>query len=305
MVLVMVVAGCQSQSADRSASDAASTAQTTPGLPDTPQTETDTDTAAGEARSGTQQPSSVAMLEELLLFFPAKHPEGNWQPPELSFEDVWFTSEDGVELHGWYCPHEHPRAVILFAHGNAGNLSHRAPLLVDLHHKLRVSVMIFDYRGYGRSEGSPSVPGVIEDGRAARAALAEQAGVEEKDIVLMGRSLGGAVVAQLAGEAPARGLILESTFSSLRDVAAHHYPMFAWLVSRNRLNSVSAIGQFEGPLLQSHGDADRVVPYSLGRRLYEAANEPKRFVTIPGGDHNDPPTSRYYDELDLFLDSLP
>jgi fermentation-respiration switch protein FrsA (DUF1100 family) len=244
-------------------------------------------------------------LDELLLFFPSRYPRGNWQPKHLDFADVWFTAADKTRIHGWYCPHKDARAVVLYAHGNGGNLSDRGHLLAYLQDHLRVSVLIFDYRGYGRSEGTPSVAGILQDARAARAFLARHAGVKESEIVLMGRSLGGAVVAQLAGEKPPRGLVLESTFSSLREVASHHYPRLAWLVPANKLDSVAQLGRYHGPLLQSHGQADRTIPYALARKLFRAANEPKQFVTIPGGDHNDPQTAEYYKELDRFLDTLP
>lgn len=174
-----------------------------------------------------------------------------------------------------------------------------------LQKELRVAALIFDYRGYGRSEGVASVEGILKDGRAARAFLAHRAGIEPARIVLMGRSLGGAVVVQLAVEAAPRGLILENTFSSLKDAAAYHLPQLAWLVPTNKLNSAARITAYKGPLLQSHGDADRTIPYALGRKLFEAANEPKWFVTIPGGDHNDRQSGEYYRRLNRFLDTLP
>ena len=151
--------------------------------------------------------------EESLLFFPAKYPDGIWHPAGLDFDDAWITAADGVRIHGWYIPCENPRAVALFAHGNGGNLSHREDYYRALH-QLGVAVLAFDYRGYGRSEGSPTEAGILADGRAARTWLAERAGIPESQIVLMGESLGGAVAVHLASEAPARALILENTFSS-------------------------------------------------------------------------------------------
>jgi hypothetical protein len=240
-----------------------------------------------------------------LIFFPTAYPAGDWQPPGIEFEDLYFTAADGTHLHAWYLPHENPRAVLLFAHGNAGNLSDRGPVVAFLRERLRLSVMIFDYRGYGRSEGSPNEEGILMDARAARAALAQKAGVSETEIVLMGRSIGAAVMVDLAARDGARALILESTFTSLPDVASWHY---AWLpvkrFMRTRLDSLSKIKDYHGPLLQSHGDADTIVPYTLGRQLFEAANEPKRFITISGRDHNDPQTEEYYQALDKFLDEV-
>ena len=244
-------------------------------------------------------------LDELLLFYPTKYPAGNWKPHGLAFEDAWFSAEDGTRLHGWYCPCDNPRAVVLIAHGNAGNLSFLNGQVKYFLEDLRVSTLVFDYRGYGRSEGDPNVEGIIQDARAARTFLAHRAEVGLSDIVLMGRSLGGAVVVQLAAEVPPRGLILESTFSSFRDVAAHHYPRLAWLVPATKLNSIAQLSRYDGPLLQSHGDADRTIPYELGLKLFEAAKGPKQFVRIPGGDHNDPQSSEYLQRLEQFVANLP
>src|SRR5262249_54076753 len=152
-------------------------------------------------------------LDELLLFAPSKYPKGNWKPAGLDFEDAWFSAADGTRLHAWYCPCPDARAVLLYAHGNAGNLALYGSLLKYFQKELRVTTLVFDYRGYGRSEGTPTVEGVLQDARAARAFLARQAGVKEGEVVLMGRSLGGAVAVALAGEDGARGLIVESTFS--------------------------------------------------------------------------------------------
>jgi uncharacterized protein len=247
----------------------------------------------------------VQTLDELLLFFPSKHPVGNWKPDGLQFEDAWFSALDGTRLHGWYCPCENARAVVLFAHGNAGNLSHRAQRLKYLHDELRVTTLIFDYRGYGRSEGTPRVEGVLEDARAARKSLAGRAGVNESQVVLWGESVGGAVAVQLASEGGARGLILESTFSSLRDVASVHYPRAAWLIPADKLDSASRIGSYNGPLLQSHGDVDRTIPIALGLKLFEAAKGRKQFVRMEGNDHNDEPSTDYLRELDRFIGDLP
>jgi fermentation-respiration switch protein FrsA (DUF1100 family) len=140
--------------------------------------------------------------------------------------------------------------------------------------RLNASVLVFDYRGYGKSEGTPSEAGLLADARAARRWLAARTGVAERDIVVVGKSLGGGVAVDLAAKDGARALILESTFPSLPEVAAHHVPWLPthWLMN-TRLNSVAQIGNYHGPLLQSHGDADRTIPYEMGRKLFDAANE--------------------------------
>ncbi len=240
-------------------------------------------------------------IDELLLFFPSKFPNGDWNPKDLQFKDVFFSAEDGTKLHGWYCPADDARAVVLVAHGNAGHVASRASWIRHLQTRAKVSVFMFDYRGYGRSEGTPTVEGVIQDAIAARAKLCELAAVKESEIFLMGESLGGAIVVQLAADSPPRGLILQSTFSSLRDVANVHYPKLSWLVPPKKLDSVAQIVRYRGPLLQSHGSADRTIPYSSGEKLYRAANEPKQIVTIEGADHNDWLTDSYLKHLDEFI----
>jgi fermentation-respiration switch protein FrsA (DUF1100 family) len=240
-------------------------------------------------------------IDELFLFFPSKYPDGEWNPPDLQFEDVWFKAADGTRLHGWYCPCDDPRATLLIAHGNGGHLAHRADFLKYLQSHLHVATFMFDYRGYGRSEGKPTVDGILKDARAARAWLADRADVKETEIVLMGESLGGAVAVHLAAESPPRGLILQSTFSSLRDVAEVHYSKLSWFVPRDKLNSVSKIPQFKGPLLQSHGTADKIIPITSGEKLFQAANNPKTFVRLDGADHNDWLTEEYLRQLDAYL----
>ena len=200
---------------------------------------------------------------------------------------------------GEYSSRRHRRA-----RGNAGNVALWADVLRILHDRMGVTAMGFDYRGYGRSEGTPSEAGVLADARAARTWLAQRAGIAENQIVLMGRSLGGAVAVDLAADG-ARGLVLESTFTSMPEVGHATLP---WLpvrtVMQTQFNSLAKIGSYHGPLLQSHGTADRLIPYAMGRQLFAAANEPKQFVAIPGGDHNDPQTDAYYAALFEFLGRL-
>ena len=168
-----------------------------------------------------------------------------------------------------------------------------------------VAVLVFDYRGYGRSEGTPSEAGLLQDARAARAWLAQKTGVAESEVVLMGRSLGGGVVVDLAANDGARALILQSTFTSLPKAAASH-PLLApaSLLMENHFDSLTKIANYHGPLLVSHGDADRVIPVAQGKRIFSAANEPKKFFLVTGGDHNDPEPAEYHQLLDQFLDDL-
>ena len=264
-----------------------------------------TETAQQDTPSEQQNRSNVRTLDELLMFQPTKYPHGDWQPAGLDFTDVWITSKDGTRLHGWYCPAESPKAVMLYFHGTGGNLAGRTSTLKFLQEELIVSVLIFDYRGYGRSDGKATVAGAIEDAQDARAELAKLAGIDESDVVLLGRSLGGAIAIQLAADAPPRGLIVESSFSSLREVAREHFPKLAWLVPKNKLDSELAIADVRCPLLQSHGDADRVISFESGRCLFAAAKQPKQFVVLTGLGHNDRPTREYYAAMADFLERLP
>jgi fermentation-respiration switch protein FrsA (DUF1100 family) len=241
-------------------------------------------------------------LDERLLFFPTTFPAGNWKPKDLQFDDVVFESKDKTLLHGWYCPCENPRAVILMTHGNAGHVADRAPLLRYLQSKARIAVFVFDYRGYGKSEGTPTVEGVLDDARAARSQLRWMASLKDSEMLLMGESLGGAIAVQLAAESAPRGLILQSTFSSLRDVADVHFPALSWLVPEDKLNSCSAIQRYAGPLLQSHGTADRTIPLPLAEKLYAAGNEPKQFIKIPRADHNNWINDDYLSQLNSFIE---
>ena len=249
----------------------------------------------------------MMFFERSLIFFTMKYPGGDWKPIGLKFEDAEFTSADGTRLHGWFAPHEHPRAVLLMAHGNGGNLTHRADLLELLHDQFGVSTMIFDYRGYGRSEGVPGEAGIIlADARAARKMVwRARTGTKETDILLVGESLGGGVMVDLAAKDGARGLVLLNTFSSLPDVAARHYPWLpVRLLMRTRLDSAAKIGEYHGPLLQTHGDHDQLVPLDSAQKLFNAANEPKQFILNPGGDHNDEPARAFWTALDKFVADL-
>lgn len=248
----------------------------------------------------------LMLFEQSLIFFPSKYPAGYWELQPPGSEDVFFTAADGTRLHGWYAAHEDPLAVVLFAHGNAGNITHRADVLQRLHEDLHCTVLVFDYRGYGKSEGSPSEAGVLQDARAARQWLVERAGTAPADLVLMGRSLGTGVVVDLAARDGARGLVLYSAFPSMPEVAARHYPWLPvrWLM-RTRLDSASKIGDYQGPLLQVHGEDDEIITADLGRQLFEAAPmQHKQWLMLPASGHNDPPPEKFYRALEEFLTSL-
>ena len=251
---------------------------------------------------------AMLMLLENHLIYPApKYPQGNWQPPGLHYEDVYFESTDGTRLHGWYVDHPAPVAYVLFCHGNAEHVAYRANYLRDYNKYYRVAVFAFDYRGYGRSAGRPHERGILADAQAAQQWLARRAGVRPADIVLHGVSLGSGVAVHLAARNGARGLILESAFTSLPDVAAH---LYRWapvrLLMRSEMNSAAKIAAYTGPLLQAHGSADELIPVELGRRLYNAApGKDKRFIEMPGNRHNSDYSAEYLQAIGAFLAGLP
>lgn len=225
-----------------------------------------------------------------LIFQPDAFPgpsESAWKPANLKIEDVSFTAADGTKLHGWFVPHPHPRVVVLYAPGNAGNVAYREPFLRKLH-ELGAATLIVDYRGYGKSEGTPTEDGILQDARAARECLAQRIHVPSEEIIVLGESLGGGVAVDLAAIDGAKGLILLSTFTSLPDVGSHLFPLLpVKTVMRSRLDSINKIGNFRGQLLQAHGDQDELIPYAIGRELFDACPSPdKTFVTLHGQGHN-------------------
>jgi fermentation-respiration switch protein FrsA (DUF1100 family) len=188
-------------------------------------------------------------------------------------------------LYGWYLPSKKAKGTLLFLHGNAGNISHRGDSL-RIFHRLGLNILIIDYRGYGKSDGSPSEAGLYRDARAAWRYLTEVRGTPPGKIVLFGRSLGGAVAARLASGVQPAGVIIESSFSSARDVSRELFPMLSWLtILRYDFDAAGSLAQVHAPLLMLHSPDDEIIPYRLGRKLYAAANEPKFFQPMRGG-HN-------------------
>jgi fermentation-respiration switch protein FrsA (DUF1100 family) len=246
------------------------------------------------------------LLLETWLVYPAPPVElGDWNPAGLNHEEVSFTSADGTKLHGWFVPHPQPKRAILYCHGNGEHIAFNANLAAQLRDSLFASVLLFDYRGYGRSDGRPSEPGCVADGRAAQRWLADRADCKPRDIVLMGRSLGSAVAVALAAEEGARALVVENGFTSMPEIAARHFPWLPvhWLM-RNRYDCLSWIARYDGPVLQSHGVADTLIPISMARRLFDAApSQTKRWLEFDDLDHNSPWPPHYYDELAAFLDA--
>ena len=244
--------------------------------------------------------ATMALFEGSLIYFPERYPAGAWDVEAIGrasgtrIRDRWLEAADGTRLHGWWCRPADPAdpvgpgagMVVLYFHGNAGNLSHRAEAVVELV-RLPAEVFILDYRGYGRSEGRPGEAGLYLDARAAWRFLVESEGVDPDRIVLLGKSLGGAVAVDLAAEVDPAGLILQSAFTSVPDMASRHYPFVPrWLI-RTRMDSLATIGRVSSPVLVIHSTDDEIVPYDMGRALYEAAGGEKRFHEVRGASHNE------------------
>jgi fermentation-respiration switch protein FrsA (DUF1100 family) len=236
--------------------------------------------------------ASLAMIsgwlfvqQPAMLFHPSRALDADPQDWGLHYENVQLTTADGFALNGWFIPRDGAERVVLFLHGNAGNISHRGDS-IQIFHRLGLAVFIFDYRGYGRSQGSPDEKGFYRDADAAWRYLVETRGVAPKNIVIFGRSLGGAVAAHLAGQVQPGGLILESTLSSTRDFARLLYPLLSRVVvMRYRFDTVASLADVHCPVLVLHSPEDDIMPYSLGEAVYRSAREPRQFVRLRG-DHN-------------------
>ncbi|HEY2411947.1 MAG TPA: alpha/beta hydrolase [Pirellulaceae bacterium] len=250
--------------------------------------------------------SPTAKLESRGIFQPSKYPKGEWAQTDVLVQDAHFAAADGTKLHGWYVPHDQPKGHALLLHGNSGNVTLLSQTLRTLNRRHNLAVLALDYRGFGKSEGAPTEAGLYQDARAARAWFAETAHIAETDVILMGVSVGGAVAVNLAASDGARGLVLASTFTSLPAAAQHHQPWLPMnLLLSTRMDSLSKIPDYHGPVLIVHGDADEVVPYAQGKTLFEAANEPKKLITAKGTKHNDPLPEDYRVALDEFVAHLP
>lgn len=237
----------------------------------------------------------VLMLVTVFLFqsrmiyipeFPSRKLVATPERLGMSYENVSLRTEDDVVLHGWFVPARNAKSTLLFFHGNAGNISHRLES-IRIFHDLGLSVLIIDYRGYGNSDGRTSETGTYRDARAAWDYLVTTRGVNKKNIILFGRSLGGAIATQLATRVKAGALIVESTFSSAEALAKTVY----WylpvsLLARIHYPTAKYISQVSCPVLVIHSPQDEIIPYKQGRQIFDLAREPKRFLELRGS-HNE------------------
>ena len=253
-----------------------------------------------------------SQLEKRFVFFPVA--ELLFTPSDigLEYQDVSFQTSDGLSLQGWFIPGGSAGGSTggsgltwVWFHGNGGNIGHRIEELALAHHRTGENIFIFDYRGYGQSEGSPSEKGTYLDSRAAMEYLRSRPDVDPSKIVYLGHSLGAAVALELSLTQPPLALVLVSPFASVRDMArlTLPFPPAGWLV-RNHYDNIPRIQMLNIPLLVLHGDLDDTVPISQGRKLFEAANEPKRFQLLEGAAHNDTyeaTAEQYWRAIESFL----
>lgn len=273
------------------------------------------------ARSGIIGPAALAgfvglviglggcRLDREFIYHPDRPIPATPEAAGLPYEDVYYKTADGIRLNGWFVPAPGSTEILIWFHGNAGNIGHRVENIRRMHDALGVSIFIFDYREYGRSEGSVSEAGTYEDARASLEFLKSRTGLSSDRILYFGRSLGSAVAVELALESPPRALILESPMTSIRDMARVVLPYLpTGFLIQTEYDSISKIGKIHRPVFILHGDRDDVVPFEQGRRLFGAANEPKFFYAIPGASHNDTYLvggKLYWEAWKKFLNGLP
>lgn len=231
----------------------------------------------------------IYIMQAGMIFYPNMPGRNLVTTPQaigLDYQDVTFVTEDNVSLHGWYIPRENAKATLLFFHGNAGNISHRLES-IDIFHRLELNVFIFDYRGYGQSQGKITEKGTYRDAEAAWNYLTRSRGIKDKEIIIFGRSLGASIASWLAEKHTPAGLIVESGFTSVASIGQRLYPFLPvrWL-TRFKYNTKKHIADVFCPVLVAHSRNDEIIPYDEGREIFDAARKPKQFLEMSGG-HND------------------
>ncbi|MBI4844727.1 MAG: alpha/beta hydrolase [Nitrospirae bacterium] len=237
-------------------------------------------------------------FEKSNLYFPFKKLDGTPADIGLNFEDVNITASDGISINAWFIPSALPRAAIIFSHGNGGNISHRLEKILILNN-LNFDVLIYDYRGYGQSKGRPGEDGLYLDAEAVYKYLVNERRISSGRIIAFGESLGAAVSIDLALKHELRGVIIEEGFTSVKDVAKHYLPFIPAIIYKSKYDSLEKIKNVHSPKLFFHSIDDEIIPYDFGKRLFEAAPEPKMFVNLRGG-HND----AFLVSKDLFIKGI-
>lgn len=240
----------------------------------------------------------VYFIQPKLIFFPTKTLYFTPKDIGLEYNDIWVKSEN-ENINGWFIPAQDSKGAVLFCHGNGGNICHRLEN-IKIINSLSLSVLIFDYRGYGKSDGKPSEHNTYTDTKIFMDYMINTLKIPEEKIIIWGQSLGGAVAVELASKTHPGALILESTFSSIPDMASHLYPFIPakWICSY-KYDSFSRIKSVKVPKLFMHSKSDDIVPFELGLKLYNQASEPKTQAIIIG-DHN----NGFLDSGELYINAI-
>ncbi len=245
-------------------------------------------------------------FQQNFIYFPHSEIVSTPKTIPLDYEDLTLTTSDGIEIHAWWVPNQNARATLLFLHGNAGNISHRLDS-INIFHQMGFSVLIIDYRGYGKSTGKPTEEGTYIDAETAWLYLINEKKINSDEIVIFGRSLGGAIAAWLADKYPSAALIVESTFTSIPDISKHYYPYLPIsLVARIIYPTIDRMSNINSPVLVIHSANDEIVPYKFGKELFNQANDPKTFLEINGG-HNDgfiTSSDKYINGIEHFITNI-
>ncbi len=245
----------------------------------------------------------LVWFERNLIYPKPDAGRADWSTSPVKHEDVWLTAADGTKLHGWYMAAQPASAAVVYFHGNGEDVLACGPELASLRDSLAVSILVVDYRGYGKSEGTPNEADIVADGVMAARWLAERESIAADQLVLWGRSLGGGVAAGVSESIQPRAIILECTFDSLVNVAAGRFRWapVRWLM-RNRYPSADRLANYSGQVIQWHGGADPVVPLALAERLFAAiGGEQKQFILAAKSGHNDPAPDQFKRAVNALL----
>lgn len=262
--------------------------------------------SAGLAIVGLYVAGAIYLLitQAKMVFMPTQTIEMTPKDVDLQFEEINFASSDNINLNGWFVPADGARGIILFCHGNGGNISHRLES-IQIFNRMGLSVFIFDYQGYGQSEGKPSETGTYLDAEAAWKYLTETRNISEEKIIIFGRSLGGAIASHLAVDFRPGALIIESAFTSVGNMGSELYPFFpVKLLTRFKYTTVEYVAKISCPILVVHSPEDDIIPFHHGKKIFASAHKPKEFLEITGM-HNDGflvSGQKYYNGIESFID---
>ncbi len=244
----------------------------------------------------------VRYLEAKSVFYPSKQMNMNPSFFQLQWEDAWMTTSDQVKIHGWFVKNPNASTIILYSHGNAGNISDRL-MKLKFFHDLGFAVLVYDYRGFGQSLGKPTEQGIYRDAQAAFDWIKQQPTLVDKKIVAYGTSLGGIVAIDLATQRPVDALVVDSSITSGKDMAKRLYPFIPSFFMAIKFDSISKIKSITVPKLIVHSPDDKLVPYSMGQALFNTAVEPTAFIDVHGG-HNDAQMTNDPHAVEQFLTFL-